>query len=116
MEVKNKKSPLGTLNLVLYSEVIYIVSFIGVSGCPLSEVKNYRKVSIWYIEPCPLFGGYFYCVLYWSVLYQRFHCSTIAMLCVSKLRAFPSYRQPLDPRRPDKGGSTVDDYSYISTM
>ncbi len=19
------------------------------------------KVSIWYIEPCPLFGGYFYC-------------------------------------------------------
>ena len=26
--------------------------------CPL------RKVSIWYIETCPLFGGYFYCVPY----------------------------------------------------
>ena len=34
------------------------------------------KVSIWYIEPCPMFGGYFYCVLYRSVLYRRFHCST----------------------------------------
>ncbi len=36
-------------------------------GCPLLEVNNildYRKVSIWYIEPCPLFRGYFYCVLF----------------------------------------------------
>ncbi len=38
-------------------------------GCPLSEVRNYRKVSIWYTEPCPLFGGYFYCVPY-SLLYN----------------------------------------------
>ncbi len=31
----------------------------------LMEVKSVlKKVSIWYIETCPLFGGYFYCVPY----------------------------------------------------
>ncbi len=42
-------------------------------GCPSSEVKNYRKVSIWYIEPCPLLF-LLWSVLYRSVLYLRFHC------------------------------------------
>ncbi len=36
------------------------------------------KVSIWYIETCPLFGGYFLfsiVSLILSVLYWKFHCS-----------------------------------------
>ncbi len=38
------------------------------------------------------------------------------MLCVAKLRAFPSYGPPLVPRPPEKGGSTVLGIAYSNIL
>ena len=51
MEIKSVlgKSPFGTLNLVLYSEVISIVSLIRsvpYSECPLPEVPLYMRMKL----------------------------------------------------------------------